>query len=203
MDPTGRSIMYVGIQFVPSVDRPNARPDRVWNGPGDVVNGVPPIQAHALCQHKDEWLDVTEFASDPAKLTAKAQAVRAESEDKLRRLRNPPDAPNNKRTVDAFSDEELELEMERRRAARGVIDQAPAASQPTKQAGGKGKPKGEAKLNTAIQGAVERVSAKVANGADESLLDESGIPTLAAVNEELGYQIGEDEYKHALNDIQN
>lgn len=192
---SGRKIMYVGLQFSPSQDRPNNRPDRVWNGPGDVVVGVPPIQAHALCQHKDEWQDVTTL-SDPDLLKAQ-RAARASSEERVRVLKNPKDAPNNRGFVAAMSDEDLEAELERRRDARGEMAQAPNPSKltapPTKR-----KPKGEAQLAEQIGGAVERVITKSSVDKETTLLDEEGVPTLAAVQEELGYSLSEDEYRNAL-----
>lgn len=203
MDSSSRVVMYVGNQLAPSYDRPNGRPDRVWHGPGDTVEGIPPIQAAALCRHSDEWEDVTRIATDTKSLVAKAAAVRAEAEDRVRKLKNPVDAPNNLRNVDSFTTEQLKAEL----ARRNEIDEV-AASGPKQKAqepansGKKGKPKSEPSLVKAIQSAVEVVSTKVAAGGEETMLDENGVPTLEAVNEVLGYQITEDEYKHALNEVQ-
>lgn len=217
-------IMYVGLQMVPSSDRPNARPDRVWNGPGDVVEGIPPLQAYELCKHTDEWRDVTKL--EGAALVQAQKDARNESAERLRVLKNPKGLPNPVRTVEGASEDELQAELDRRRAARapakaqaekGITPAAPAIPEkelPTTDQKGKGKKgaakkpvedglavhKTDANLTNLANEAVERILARISADPDleKQLLTEDGLPTHAALQEELKFAITADEYKVAL-----
>lgn len=192
-------IMYIGLQMVPSSDRPNNRPDRVWHGPGDVLGGIPPIQAAALLAHKDEWADVTHLVG--AELLREQQAARSHTEERLRVLKNPVDAPNNKRGVAAATDDELEAELERRRVERvkiaGRSQQVATSISQQRPAPAVNTPD---KSREAIIAAVERVMTRIGEKPDLSaeLLSEEGVPTFVAVQEEVGYPIHEVEYRVAL-----
>lgn len=195
---SGHVIMYIGLQLADSYDRPNNDMSRVWRGPGDVVGEVPSIAAQKLCVHEDEWEDVTAM-SEPQR-DAYAKKIRARAETKRREMMNPVGVSQG-RNVDALSTDELEAELARRKALEK--DANSAAPTPTKgksKAKAVDKPKDDVKLNELILAAVETVMHKAKD--DESLaaelLDDDKVPTLAAVQEETGIPLTEEDRKSVV-----
>lgn len=189
-----KDIMYCGLQVAPCSDRPNGRPDRVWHGPGTIVDGIPTVQAANLLRHPTEWCDVTGLS--PEDRVTKAQAVMAESKETRRALQNPPDSDN--RGLGGVSDDELLAELQRRQEAADQIDAGQQINAPTQAPvddADAPADKGEAK--NLILEAIEAVGARAEAG-EEDLLDDEGMPTLVAVQEQAGFSISEDELRDAL-----
>jgi hypothetical protein len=191
----GRSVLYLGNgeQF----DNINGMVSRKWRGPGDIIDGISPMQSDKLCAHA-EFEDVTELAEkDPVKLAARVAKAKADADEKRRKSRRPE--TKDGRILEYASDEDIEAELSRRRKAR-AIQENPAA-QPI--AGGAGqkkknskkgkpeKPKEDANLKEAID---EAIASLVGN--EDAF--ESGVPKREFIEGALGFSITEDEYVDAL-----
>lgn len=191
-----RVVMYVGLQQAPSYDRPNGRPDRVWHGPGSVVEGIPFVEAVNLVRHADEWLDVTDLNDQDR--VKKAQAVVADSSERLRKLRNPPGSTAARDGLGAASDDELMAELERRKANQQKVAAASniePPTQPTEESRGTAEVLRQ-KIMDAAEAVATEAAEKGAGGAE--MLDEDGIPKLSYVVERMGISVTAEEYRLAL-----
>lgn len=192
------TIMYIGLQLdSPVRDRPNGRPDREWHGPGSVVADIPTIQASKLLLHSKEWEDVSKLVE--VDLTKRAAAAKAHSEERVRASRqgNGSAAVN----VRAIPTDILKAELDRRLGAQADIDagegvegRSDIETQP-KTEGANARASDERFVIEKILESVETIMEREGN--DDSL-DESGLPTLEAVQEVVGFSLNQDEYARAL-----
>lgn len=189
MDKSHRRIMYIGTKARKD-DRANMILNRVWHGPGTVVDGIPPVQASKLLQHPDEFVDVTDLTEE--QLAARSARAIAEAEEKRRLARSPGAAAVGGVLLEYATEEQIIAELERRKRLDVLRQQAPA-DKPSQEEGAPQRRDAlfvKDKINEAID--------KILQEGDSSMLDDAGVPTREAVQEIVGFPISADEYADAI-----
>ncbi len=199
MDTNLRTVMYIGSKSRKD-DRPNGQPNRVWSGTGSIVEGIPPTQAAALVAHRDEFIDVTGF--DTEALQKRAQQAIAEAGERRRQSRSGMRGSGGGVLLEYASEEQLLEELDKRRASRSLLADTTVHAPPKSDAQVTNEQltdkqrSDKAFLADKVPIAIEAVYQKAADNPD--LLDEEGVPTKLAVEEELGFQLTEDDFNEAV-----
>lgn len=194
-----KSVMYIGSKTRKD-DRVNGDLSRVWPGTGTVVDGIQATQALKLIGHADEFRDVT--GKNPEELQALAQQAIVAAEEKLRNARAVGSQKSNTGTLLEYATEDqLEAQLNKIRGNKTLLNATTSGSvqhDDEEQAIVKAKlsqSKDKALLAERIPEAIEAIVGK----AEIDLLDENGLPTKSAIEEELGFPLTDDEYADSMN----
>lgn len=186
---SGFSIMYIGLKSR-KWDNANKRPDRVWNGAGDIVDGISQVQAEKLLQHKDEFVNVTGFTAEQR--IARAQKARIEAEEKRRSLRVVGKA--GAVLLEHATDEQLLKELERRKLSREIKQAAPQELPPMERPTSR---RDESSQQFVTEKVLEALDVILERGNPDDL-DRDGMPTKSAVEDVIGFSISDAEFAAAL-----
>jgi hypothetical protein len=184
-----KEIMYVGRKDQ-KVDNKNNNHGRIWRGLGQVITGIPDVEASKLCEHPDIWMDVSNvkqkereaiIASLQEKYRAEARAARA----------------GQAITLDNATEEELQSAIKKLRSTRGkaadnkvdkglIPPAAPQAGAHGNESDTRHRPETTDDLAAEIFGAIAELDS-------ERDFDGEGKPYLERVTAKLGYQVTQKE----------
>lgn len=183
-----QEIMYIGKKPT-KVDNKNNIQTRIWRGLGQVIGGIPDLEAEKLTAHPDIWMNVTKM--NKAQRTELIAALQEQYRAQARR-----DREGQIITLDNASDEEIETALRKRRALRGKAADNPIDKKNVGVAHPKGthgneseireRPENSDDLGSDIYGALMALD-------KEKDFDAERKPYLERVNEQLGYSITQKE----------
>lgn len=195
-----RTVMYIGPKDR-KYDSPNNNLNRVWTGTGTIVRDIPVVQSANLVAHPDEFIDVTSFNDE--ELKARAQKAIADCEERFRNARALGAAKKNGQgsgvLLEFATDEQIQEEIERRKERYNLSEQTVKEADVSEvtenlQETTEKQRSDQAFLNEKIPEAIEAVL----SAGDTALLDDEGLPTKVAIEEELGFSITDHDYNQAL-----
>lgn len=180
-----KDIMYVGRKEQ-KVDNKNHNYQRIWRGLGQVIKGIPDLEAQKLSSHPDVWMDVTGMsAKDRATVIAALQVQYRTEQRKARE--------GQAILLEQANEDELEAALAKIRKERGkavvnsvnagLVPAAPAALGSSANATeSRERPKSTDEMGEDIFGALTELDS-------EQDFDGQGNPYLERVTAKLGYSI--------------